>query len=194
MKLTYKGKFNGDPNSLPQDELEKHPDAVEFKEIKEYKKFVLFMNVLSLGILAVFAALYLLIATKRSDFEIGRAYGGFMCSILTLLPHEFLHAICFKGEVFLYWMSSGAFVTCTDPISKSRFIFMSMLPNLVFGFIPFILFLINPAWCGLGAFGTACISMGAGDYYNVYNCATQVPANGMCFMHKMQTFWFTDGE
>ncbi|MBR0137982.1 MAG: DUF3267 domain-containing protein, partial [Erysipelotrichaceae bacterium] len=127
MKLTYKGKFNGDPNVLPQDELEKHPDAVEFKEIKDYKKFVWFMNGLSLVILLIFTALFFFVQIKMGVFNPKGAYIGFLCSILTLLPHELLHAICFKGEVFLYWMNSGAFVTCTEPISKRRFIFMSLL-------------------------------------------------------------------
>ena len=38
MRLHYKGKFDGNVNKLPSGELEKHEDAIKFKEIDDVKK------------------------------------------------------------------------------------------------------------------------------------------------------------
>ena len=41
-----------------------------------------------------------------------------------------------------------------------RFVFMSILPNIIFGFISFILFLISPNLTILGTLGVMAIFMG----------------------------------
>ena len=61
-----------------------------------------------------------------------------------------------------------------ETMSKGRFIFMSLLPSIVFGFIPFILCMLFPALYILGAFGALSIAWSR-DFYNVYNAATQMP-------------------
>ena len=72
---------------------------------------------------------------------------GPILALLTLVPHEFMHAICFKKDVYLFSnLSKGMlFVTGTETMSKGRAIFMNLLPNIVFAFILFIIFLIGPA-------------------------------------------------
>ena len=69
---------------------------------------------------------------------------------------------------------------------------MCMLPNIVFGFIPFILFLINTKLVFLGMLGAMCISYGMGDYYNVWNTIMQVPSNGMVFSKGHNSYWYVD--
>ena len=61
------------------------------------------------------------------------------------------------------------FVHGTESMSKARFIFLSLLPNVIFGFIPFVIFMINPVFIWLGTFGIMSIAMGFGDYINVFN-------------------------
>ena len=76
------------------------------------------------------------------------------------------------------------FVVGTEDMSKGRFIFMCLCPNLILGIIPYILFLIFPQFVGLGLFGIICIGMGFGDYLNIYN------ANGAMQMeHTHITIW-----
>ena len=84
------------------------------------------------------------------------------------------------------------FVLGLEPMTKKRFIFMSLLPNLVFGFIPYFLALTIPQLSFLGVFGALCIGMGAGDYYNVFNALTQMPKGSYAYMHKMNTYWYVD--
>lgn len=185
MKLIYKGKFDGDINSLPIREHEK--GAVKFKEFDDMKKLALFANVLSLVITVICLALLLL----RGGFG-NFSLLGCIFPLLSLYPHELLHAVCFKETVYMYTnLKQGMmFVVCPENMSKTRFVLMSLCPNIVFGFIPFILFMFCPEWSFLGTFGALAIGMGAGDYYNVYNCLTQVPKGGKVYMYGMNSYWF----
>lgn len=59
-----------------------------------------------------------------------------------------------------------------------------------FWIFAYIIFMINPEWVSLGMFGALCISMGAGDYINVFNAATQMPKGSLCYMHGFGTWWY----
>ncbi len=83
-----------------------------------------------------------------------------------------------------------ALVVGTEDMSRSRFVSMSMLPNLIFGFIPFIIFLFIPSLLELGILGACAIGMGAGDYYNVFNCLTQVPRGAKVYMSGLHSYWY----
>lgn len=84
------------------------------------------------------------------------------------------------------------FVVGTETISKGRFIFMSMLPNLIFGIVPYVIGMIFPKFIFLTMFGMICTSMGAGDYYNVFNAIRQVPKNGIVYMSGMRSYWYVE--
>ena len=75
-------------------------------------------------------------------------------------------------------------------MSKLRYIAMTIMPSIVFGFIPFILFVVKPEFTLFGTFGAIALPMCLGDWYNAYNCFTQVPNEGFCFMNKQNTYWF----
>lgn len=189
MKLIYGGKFKGDVDILPCDELTKHPNAVRFKEPDDMKKFSVLMNILSIITVVIVMVIFVL----RSGFG-NISLIGAMLPILTVLPHELLHAICFKHEVHLYWNISMAFVVGTETMSKDRFIFLCLLPNIVFGFIPFTLYLIFPQLNILGTMGCVCIAMGVGDFYNVFNALTQMPKGSRCFLEKFNSYWYMPEE
>ena len=186
MELIVKGRFNGDVNSLPSVQLKNHPDATCFKEFENFNTFSLVMNILSLFLLI---GLYLLMCLRIHGLA-SLFNAGTILSIVCMIPHEFLHAICFRETVYLYIGKGLFFVSGIEVMSKKRFIFMSLLPNIVFGFLPFLLFMIDPSHTILGALGLFSISAGIGDYYNVFNALTQVPKNGKCFMEKHHTYWF----
>ena len=112
--------------------------------------------------------------------------------MLCLLPHELIHAVCFRGEVELWtnFKMGMLFVVGTEDMTKARFVVMSLLPNLLFGLLPYVLFLLRPQWVLLGVFGAISIPMGIGDYYNVYNCLTQVPKGGLVYLSGMHSYWY----
>lgn len=194
MKLIYKGKFSGDIDELPQKE---HPEgAQKFKEPQSPKKLALIANGIATVICVAFMA-WVIIATKgiipMSKYVVQELLAC-VTSMLVIFPHELLHAVCFKDEVYLYtdFKRGMAFVMGLEVMSKSRFVILSLFPNLVFGVLPFVLWLIFPKIVFLGFFGALCLSQGAGDYMNVYNCLTQVPKGAKVYMSGYHSYWFKE--
>lgn len=75
-------------------------------------------------------------------------WAGILVALACLIPHEFIHAICCRKEAYIYTnLKNGMlFVVAPEKMSKSRFVVMSLMPNLVFGFVPFLLYLIFRSW------------------------------------------------
>ena len=191
MKFHYNGKFDGNADNLPTREHEE--GYVPFKEPDE-KKMMIVLNVIALFITVPLVILVDMISGYRLSWELWVALIAF---ILSIFPHEVLHALCFKGDVYMYtYLSKGAcFVVGPELMTKRRFVFMCMLPNIVFGFIPFIVWLIFPNLTFFGYLGAFAIGAGGGDYMNVFNCLTQVPKGAKTYMHGMNSFWVkTDKE
>ena len=190
MIFHYAGKYDGVESKLPS--KEHHPQAVPFKEPENMKKLSLVVNICAVILIVILAIPFILRGRPHfTDNVIGFYLAGiFAC--LTLFPHELLHAICFKKDVYMYSdLAHGLmFVVGTEDMSKSRFIFMSLCPNIVFGLIPFIIFLVFPNLIWLGFFGMVCLSMGCGDYLNVYNAIRQMPANSRTYLCGMHSYWY----
>lgn len=190
MKLHYMGKYDLDPESLPRGEH--MPGAAPFKEVEDTRQMSLIANgasavlIVLLGILAA-ARCRLFLWDARWQLPLGCA-----ASMLALFPHELLHAVCFKDDVYLYtnWAQGLLFVVGPETMSKVRFIFMSLLPNLVFGLVPYVVGMIWPRLIFCLAMGTLCIGMGAGDYYNVFNAATQMPKGSRTYLYGFHSWWY----
>lgn len=185
MKLVYKGNFDGNPESLPG--REHMPGAVPFKEMQDVKKFAVLMNMAAAVVMIVLMVL-LFVRNGIGSYSIV----GCILPLFCLFPHEILHALCFKEEVCLYtcWSKGMLFVTGQETMSKGRFIFMSLLPNIVFGFVPYLLFMIHPQWKIFGTLGAISIGMGAGDYYNAFHAATQMPKGARTYLDKFNSYWY----
>ncbi|MBE6145566.1 MAG: DUF3267 domain-containing protein [Firmicutes bacterium] len=193
MKLIYKGKYNGE---IEEFESSKNiVNAIKYKEadtVEEMAKIItLPANIIQLVLLLI---VFLIVGFDNFDNTLLLLILSFFVSLLTMIPHELLHGICYKNNVYLYanLKQLMLFVVGEDHMSKWKFIFMCMLPNIVFGFIPFILFLINTKLVFLGMLGAMCISYGMGDYYNVWNTIMQVPSNGMVFSKGHNSYWYVD--
>ncbi len=191
MKLIYKGKYKGIVEEFESSKNIKN--AVKYKEadsLEEMSKIItLPANILQLFLLVI---VFVLVGFDDIDSSMLMMIISFMLSLLTMIPHELLHAICYKKDVYLYTNLKQLmlFVVGEDHLTKWEFIFMCMLPNIVFGFIPFILFLFNTKWIILGFLGAMCISYGMGDYYNVWNTIRQVPKNGKVFAKGHNSYWY----
>lgn len=190
MILHYAGKYDGNEASLPS--KEHHPNAVPFKEADDMKKFSLIANLGSIGVMLLLAIPFLILGMRYIPSNaiwlmIGGVLGG-----LSLFPHELLHAICYKKDVYLYQdLEHGLmFVVGTEDMSKWHFIFMCLCPNIVLGLIPYIVFLICPKLVGLGLFGIICIGTGFGDWINVYNAMKQMPKNAKTYLCGMHSYWY----
>ena len=200
MTFHYMGKFSGNVDDLPESQHEE--GCVKFKEPDSPKKLALIANGISLIIYVFTLILYFWRAgglVNKETYIVNFSFLGLLACMITLVPHELIHAICFKEDVYMYTnLKQGMlFVWGPERMSKARFIFMSMLPNLLFGFIPFVIFLLfadpanlSPVIKFLGTLGAFAIPMGAGDYMNVFNSLTQMPRGAKCYMHKFNTYWY----
>ena len=198
MKLIYRGRYTGE-SQLPRADLP--PGAVPFREPADTAALNLAAMKWSLLALAAAAALGVVTIPLRGGLVLGAGFwfmAGFAASFLTLLPHELLHGLCFGrgAEVHLFVSPKDlmAFVVCTRPVSRGRFIFMSLLPNLVFGWLPFLLWCLTP--CGGGWsdvllwFSFCCISFGGGDYLNVWNALRQMPRGSVQQISGFHSYWY----
>lgn len=193
MKLIFKGKFDGNPDSIPSNEHREN--AVKYKEFDNPDKLALVANLLSCVIAAITILSFVFRCNISKETILPVAFKLFIASVLSMLslfPHELLHAVCFKDKVYLYtyWKKMMLFVTGTEDMTKGRFIFMSLLPNLIFGFIPYIIAMFNPSYIILGFFGALSISAGIGDYINVFNTLTQVPKGALVYLHGFNSYWY----
>ncbi|MGN0963430.1 MAG: DUF3267 domain-containing protein [Clostridia bacterium] len=187
MKLHYKGKFDGNPASLPNGEHQ--PGAVPFKEAEDSRTLGIYANLAAMGLLV----LLLVILVLRWGFIVFKGFlPGVIFAFLSMFPHEILHALCFKEDVYLYtnFKQGMLFVTGPETMSKGRFIFMSLLPNIVFGALPFAAGLIFHGLSALGMMGAVALAMGAGDYYNVWNAATQMPKGARTYLYGFHSYWY----
>ncbi|MBQ8659742.1 MAG: DUF3267 domain-containing protein [Bacilli bacterium] len=196
MKLIYKGTYKGIVDEF--DGRKELKNAVKYKEADstdELMKIIMWpANILQLVLLV-----FVIVVVGKDFFEFSgflKFLGAFVLSLVLLIPHELLHGICYKGRVYLYTNIKQLmlFVVGEDYMSKWKYIFMGLLPNIIFGFIPFILFLINTKWVFLGLLGVMCIPSGIGDYYNVYNTLRQVPKGAKVFMKGFNTYWYLPEE
>lgn len=188
MKLHYRGKYDLNPDSLPHGAHQ--PDAVPFREAKDTKTLSLIANVACILII-ILLAIPAFIRCKEY-FDPLQLMAGCVASMLVLLPHEFLHAVCFRDDVYLYtnWKQGMLFVVGPETMSKGRFILMSLLPNIVFGFLPYLIGMLFPQRLFFLVLGTLSTGMGAGDYYNVWNALTQMPKGSRTYLYQFHSFWY----
>lgn len=190
MKLHYMGKFNKDPESLPHGEHK--ANAVKFKEPENPKKLAIVANAISIVIMIVLAVPAFFRYQNFQTFDLLKIYIGIVLSLLSMFPHEFLHAICFKKDVYMYSnLSQGMmFVIGPETMSRKHFVFMSLLPNLVFGVIPYIIGMIFPNMIILLSLGVFATGMGAGDYLNIFNALTQMPKGARTYLYQFNSYWY----
>jgi len=165
-----------------------HPEgAVAFKEPKSAKTLSLIGSLISVAILLL---LWLMIVTVHSDFKF--SIWGFLLAYALIVPHEFLHALCFRGDVKMYTaLTKGMFfVHGTEDMTKLRYVMMSLCPNICFGFIPLILYFIFPQLNILGTLGMMSVAFGAGDYINVFNALTQMPRGALTYLSGFHSYWY----
>ena len=190
MRLHYKGKYDLNPESLPHGQH--MPGAVPFKEAKDSKQLSLIANAASVVIMVLLAVPAYFRCREFLWASPLQMMFGAIASMLILFPHEILHALCFKEDVHLYtnWKQGLLFVVGPETMSKGRFIFMSLLPNLVLGIIPYLIGIIFPNQVFAVVLGILATGMGAGDYYNVLNALTQMPKGSRTYLYQFSSYWY----
>lgn len=190
MKLHYRGKYNLDPATLPT--CKHQPNAVKFKEVDSTKELAVIANGIAIALMILLSIpVYLKYKGLLFDY-FDEMMVGAMLPLLTMFPHELIHALCFKEDVYLYtnFKQGLLCVVGCETMSKHRFIFMSLLPNIVFGFLPYMISFLGIQYLTLAVLGVIAIGMGAGDYYNVFNALIQMPKGARTYLYQMNSYWY----
>ena len=122
---------------------------------------------------------------------------GIIFGLLLMLVHEVLHGVCYKKGQKVYigicLKKFAAFAVCHEPISKRRFIIMSLMPMLL-GIIPLAIFLLSPSNAVLSGI---CIPMGIigmlspmPDYMDVHIICKQVPKGAFVHTQNDGFYWY----
>ncbi len=153
MKLHYEGKYNLKPESLPHGEH--MPGAVKFKEAENLKKFTFITSMIGVVIVIALIIPAFIRCKEYIDSNIWQLLLGMLFSLLMIVPRSLLQIIFFKEDVYLYINLQQFLIFLIGPetMSKSKFIFMALFPNIVLGLIPYIIGMIFPSLLILVAIG-----------------------------------------
>lgn len=185
-----------DESQLPRAELP--DDAVKFREPRNFFELTVASVLFLIPVAGLLFVCLHLKGTSLGEME-GLSLPGFILATVATVPHELLHAIAFpKGSDISFWYYPQAlafFVHSTTPVSKRRFIFMSLLPALVLGVLPLFLWLLVPIGAGslshfLFTFAAFGLLFAAGDYVNAFNGAVQMPENAVTCMSGFHSYWY----
>ena len=126
---------------------------------------------------------------------------AFVIGILVAMPlHELMHAICYPKEatvwVGLCLSKIAAYAISYHPLTKKRFIVMSLAPSIL-GIIPLVLFLVLPI--SLKPLLTLCIIPAffglispAPDYMDVASALRKAPSNALIYDSQDGLYFYTD--
>lgn len=190
MKLHYQGKYNLDPEILPK---RKHqPNAVKFKEVSSSKELAVIANTIGLVLMVILSIPILLVYKNDLLLYFDDVMLAFIFPILQcFLMSFYMPFVLKKMFIFIQILNKGmVFVLGTETMSKKRFIFMSLLPNLVFGFLPYCLSFLGTKYLMFALWGVIAVAMGAGDYCNVFNALTQMPKGARTYLYQMNSYWY----
>ncbi len=123
---------------------------------------------------------------------------GFIIGILLIPVHEFLHAVCYPKEAVVYvgvcLKKAAAYAISFYPVSKRRYIIMSLAPALL-GIIPLVIFIVCPiSWKTLLTVCVVPSFMGlispSPDYMDVFQIIRQVPNGARIQAANDGLYWF----
>ena len=187
MKIKFMGKYNNDPRSLPKGEM-----VAGARRIKKIDSLVM-INVVMTIFSCILGYIFLILLFKVFGKELLSIAGvvAAMLAFVFMIPHEYIHAVCFKEEAYIYVGCGLLFAMSPEHMSKKRYLFMLMLPFLLLGALPLGAGLIFH-WSPPAIFGALSIITCTGDLYFAANALVQVPSRGKIYLYDMVNFWYAD--
>lgn len=197
MRMKWLGNIR-EVKNLPKGNL---PDkAVQFKEPDSALKLNLTMLlfVIPLFLFSFFVCMIKLVLFGEVEVNFFNNLWVWVAIIPMFIVHELLHAIAFPSDeepVGIGYSSKYfvAFAYSNVPVTKGRFIFISILPNLILGVLPIIIWIFIPnGYVADSIFCFAIISLvsGAGDLMNVWNAWIQMPKGALTQLSGFHSYWY----
>lgn len=167
-------------------------NAIEFNIDQSNKRIFLYAVILT-----VFA-----VAAPRVRFAFGMSFRilpallGMVVSIAFLPIHELIHSLCYpKGAtVFAYWHGFRIELHSTATISKRRYIVFLIMPMLILGVVPLLIWFFLPSEASffnglLYGFSFAGIGLSIGDILTLVTVVRTIP-KAYWFMASGTKFYY----
>lgn len=192
MKVKWKGKLS-ETNTFPTTEIPSN--AVQFLEPKsnlEYYIWVIPILIFVLG--CVYIKANFISEFRLNMLGIGI---GFLVILPCLIIHELLHVVCFppNAKVEIFYSAAGMSVVTSTPIPKARYIFTLLLPALILGIIPLLIWFfipvdyktLNSAWfiLSIGNLGGA-----VADFYNLVHVIKEMPKGSVMQVSGLKCYYY----
>ncbi len=193
MKIVFKG--NLEEKNMPTTEIPKNAQELggesDLKKIKVHALMYLFPIWILQGILIYTKTVIYPENEVSTKFQLI----SFVIILLTIIPHEFLHAICFpkNATVYLFTIKTGMAVMCTEPITKRRFCVLLLLPCLVLGVIPLVVWLfLADSFLANVLYNVGCggIFVSIIDFYSLSIIRKEMPKGSYIISSGNNSYWY----
>lgn len=192
MNLKWKGKLS-EKNTFPKNNVPKN--AIKFLNPKS--QIEPYLGAIPI-LLLVFATVWFkrqFIAYFTLDIK-GMIVGGILI-IPFLIIHEFLHAICLPkvGVAEMFWSSAGVSIIPCMPISKLRYTVTLMVPAIIIGFIPLLIWTFIPFTNITLSSVIFILSIGnlggtSNDLYNLFQVIKVMPKGSHLITSETNCYYF----
>lgn len=192
MKLIWKGRLN-DNKELPKPKLPK--DAKVF--LGEETSGLIYIIIIAIIVLAI-----VLIQIKQNymqGFEMNRKGNliGFILSVLFLVVHELIHGLsCSKDCIVNYYYSRQGIISFPlDSMTRNRYIFMSISPAVILGFVPMIIWIFIPVQFVtlnsiIFAFSLGSLFGSSANLNNLIKALIKAPKESFIQISGEKVYWF----
>lgn len=195
--IKFKGKFR-DESQLKKRKLPLN--STMFKEPDSMMGVFFVGMIISLPIIVLISIGFIYKIGSFKKLKVSYIIISIILTMILLYLHELIHAICFptkvEKEIWIKPNEGALFVYCNEAVSKKRFIWICIAPNLILGVIPFMGFLFGLfdfndfIKCVIGIISWIMITSGIGDYLNIYNALRQVPKKAYIINNGFNSFWY----
>lgn len=188
----YRSKTQLSPANLPN-------SAVQYKEADDLASLslqALIIQVPCLIVLGISVVLATLVngeppSNDAVQFFVLGCFVGFLLSVVQTLVQAMAYPRKAEMELWASISWAALFIYSTTPVSKRRFVFISLLPVSVLGFLPLLLWAFlwptYSALLGIAFFG---ITSNAGNLVNVFHTLRQVPRGSMTVGSGFHSYWY----
>lgn len=194
VKLLWKGQMN-EKNMYTYQNMP--PNAKNlFSERGNWEMYFLIIPVLAFAYVGIRVRLHYVTGIMFTKWGL---IIGVVISVLFLVIHELIHAICCPrtSTVLVYAVPLGICVIPTSPLRKSRYIFMAIMPTIILGVCPFCIWLCFPSMGTLISsilfgFSIGNLSMCIGDIYNIILAVLKMTSKSYLITSGKSCYYFED--
>lgn len=179
-------------NPLPSDAVKiSQREENEFLGITKSIGFVIIL-------VTVFFAFFVLLSYYIYECSVVRfSFPGLLLSFVAAIPHECLHAKAMgrgTADIYIVPRDLRAFVITAEPISRMRFVFMLLLPNVLLGWLPLFIWVATPHHetysNALLTYAFFTIIMGVLDYLSTWDILRNASPGSVIQFKDETAYWY----